>query len=794
MAKIATILSGANIQTGSTGAQATPDDFGGSQFRALGQLAQAGENVASTVGQVARQQKEVDDNLWVGQTVEEHKNELNEWMSDPENQGKETYAADFQNKLKEVMSSVKSPSSKAAALYKQRMLSFGSERYESALQLAGRNKLQNNAVLIDSQSAQAIDSYRKSRDIPTVDAGKSLQDSLRDISGQIDTTFGKIAPTVAMKMKDKLYQDAAYGVMRDDPELARTITMQSKTMDEHVRHTILDQIDQAFHSKNIIEIESFNERRKDQFASVLYGNKRDKIDLKEYQSYYPRDKAVALKMRDDALIDTYNKANDVYDRVKSLNAGEQTLELNKYVKNISTDAERDAYQIFHSKVLANIQLQEKNPVSWMQQNNPAVKDALELAMKSTNNQRLQSMKELYDLQLRYQGTPPTGDHASGLTYVLDKETGYQKAVSTNTLDDPRQYLSLPKNSKHLMTQEQATENADKINQGSPNQILDTINQVLASYPGSDYQNIAFNDMVTLPQSGRGIKQEYQLVFLNHDSPNVKSYAGAIGNSDSVKALNSEKRGDFEKALNSNATWNAFAHSMLGDNFQRVDEIAGFKKGILQYAMAHHSQSGDSPEASIKAATGEIINQKLGFAHINGQTMMILRDRGDGKPPRNDEEINAMGMRLQLALQHVDPREIKQDDGHGRNLFPTLALAGTDMQKMQAIRDAITMNGYFQTGPDGKSVSLYYHDGMNHFEVRDKSNNAFEIALDDVDHPGTEREDLTEVSRATPFGKPSHVSYPLLERTPASKTWGMFGGLNTITNWPTSTEIIKKVPR
>src|SRR4051812_16333919 len=116
MAKITTILSDRNIQTGSTGANATGEDFGSNTFAAMGQLAQVGEHTALKIGEIAKQQKEIDDNLWVGQNVEQHKNVLNEWMANPENQGKETFAQDFQNQLKDTLNNVKPPSTRAAAL------------------------------------------------------------------------------------------------------------------------------------------------------------------------------------------------------------------------------------------------------------------------------------------------------------------------------------------------------------------------------------------------------------------------------------------------------------------------------------------------------------------------------------------------------------------------------------------------------------------------------------------------------------------------------------------------------
>lgn len=730
MGDIPTILSQRDISTGSTGPTASPDDFG------VGPAIQRfGANLQGDVQQAAHAigiKQRVDNIQWAGESVEQEKNYINKWMADSENNTKDTFADDLQKLGKERISeySGKAPSTKALQMFKTHMLSFIGERYESALQTGVKNQLTGAALSIDTQSGNAMDAYRNAKDVPGVDARKGLMDSVSQIHDNIAESFGKSMPQLAQKLHEKLDVDATYATMHDDPELARKILSSNKTLDEHERSTITDRIDASSMSKNVAEHVAFDQMRSDRLTSVYNGKTRDKLGLTLYQPYYTRDQALAQKMKDDAQIDTFNRANDFTDKIKSWNSDDQVREATTLRRGITTSQDSDVSDIVDRKVRTSIQLQEKNPISWLQQNNSVVAEALKRVQASTDKQRIQAMGELYDLQLKYQGPPPLNLDTGKLSFETDPVTGYAHAISLK--EDRHQYLGKASNDRHLMTQEEAEQNADQINMGSPSEMLDNIKQVMSRYSDAKHQDIAFNDMVTLPKQGSGIKQEYQLAFLNQNAHWVKEYLGAIQHSDALKNIDNDKKQDFEKALSRDPTFLQFSHSIMGDDFQRGNIVDGFKRGIMSYAIARASQKNESPELAIKSASNMLINEELGFASVHGQTIVVQKNRGPGQPPRGDDQIKLLGPRLEQSLSFIDPREIKLTDDRGGTIFPGFRQPISEKLKMQKLRNFITQRGFFQTSADGQSATLYgMGDDKRPFEFRDKNNQAFELHFDDV---------------------------------------------------------------
>lgn len=728
--EIPSILSSRDIGTGSTGPTAPPDDFG------VGPAIQrAGANLQQDTAQVAHAigvRQRVNNIQWAGESVEQEKNYINKWMNDSANNTKTTFSDDLQKLGQERIAEYagKAPSTKALQMFKTHMLSFIGGKYEVALGIESNNLQVGAKLSIDSQSGDAMSAYRQAYDISPTDAKKGLLESRDQIHDNIAESFGKSMPQLAQKLHEKLDVDATYATMHDDPELARKILNSNKTLDEHERSTIMDRIDAAAMSKNVAEHVAFDATRADRLTAVYNGKTRDKIDLGEYQPYYTRDQALAQKMKDDAQIDTFNRANDFTDKIKSWNSDDQVREATTLRKGITTSQDSDVADIVDRKVRASIQLQEKNPISWLQQNNPVVAEALKRVQASTDKQRVQAMGELYDLQLKYQGPPPSNLDTGKLSFEEDPRTGQMRAVSLK--EDRHQYLGKASNDRHLMTQEEAEQNADQINMGSPSEMLDNIKQVMSRYSDAKHQDIAFNDMVTLPKQGSGIKQEYQLAFLNQNAHWVKEYLGAIQHSESLKNIDADKKQDFEKALSRDPTFLQFSHSIMGDDFQRGNTVDGFKRGIMSYAIARSSQKNESPELAIKSASNMLINEELGFASVHGQTIMVQKNRGPGQPYRGDDQIKLLGPRLEQSLSFIDPREIKLTDDRGETIFPGFREQISEKLKMQQLRNFITQRGFFQTSADGQSATLYgMGDDKRPFELRDKQNRAFELHFDDV---------------------------------------------------------------
>jgi hypothetical protein len=373
------------------------------------------------------------------------------------------------------------------------------------------------------------------------------------------------------------------------------------------------------------------------------------------------------------------------------------------------------YQLLSKRISDNLRMIDQDPVGYLAANNGVVsrvRDKL-ASLPENSPERDQYQRELYDLIVRYQGAP--------------KDPG-GLAKDLQGLDDAKMYLNVPRKSVHVMSSGDAAAQAAKINQGSPKEALKSIASVLSSFP-EEYQAVAFNDLVTLPGSD-GIRSEYWAAAMNSEATWINDYLGVIQNADAIRKTAVNKESDFDAAINTNPTWLAFMNPASSDNFQNQHVVSGFRNGIMLYAMGLHQRGSRSPKEAVELSVNRILGEQLGTAEVNGKVVIVPRV-DENRLIRSDAEIEDIGRRLQIALEYVPPGEIKMTDEFGRSLFPALEMAGTEKTRQEALADAIRLRGTFQMTPDGRAAVLYYDDGLNHFELRDKNDRAFMINLTDL---------------------------------------------------------------
>jgi endonuclease YncB( thermonuclease family) len=706
---VPTILTEGGLQ-GERQAYSTPQSFGSQVGDAIEGAGNQINRSTANFAQIADQKRSMNNAQWVGESIEQEKNYVSKWMADANNNSKESFPEDLQALYKDRLTEYEknSPNADARKDFRLQFSRFMSSRYESAVNTAAGNKISNMGVSVDGMINNTVDAYRIARNIPNVDANLQLLEDIDGVSGHIDSMFGKIAPNMAKQFKDKMIKDAVYAAMDYSPDLARKI-LDKGNIEGQSRHAIENQIDQASKDQNAVQSAQFDEFRKNHLTMVDTGKKQDKIDLVLYQSNYSRDQAYAYKLRDDALIDIYNNVNEFKTKVAPFSANEQLKELSNLQSKVGSNegtAYRDekTYELAAEQVAKNVELIRKDPVSYLSQNNPAIKRTRDQIAAMPEDSRKEAMKPLVDLIVKYQGT------------------------FTGNSDDGKMYLNIPRNQVGILTKGEAEQAAAQVNQGSPKEALNTINGILSQYP-EEYQATVFNDLVKLPGE-KGIKGEYWAASMNKNAWWIDDYIGVLQNAESIKKATSDKVSDFEKAVDANANWLQFANPIAGDNFQRQNVVESFRNGVLLYAMGL-AQKGATPDAAVKMSIDRLLNEEQGLTAVNGKPVMVPRNQGDNQPYRSNEEIRDIGHRLNLALKFVDPKEIGTKDEFGRNLFPALNTAGNDETKSSALRDAILAKGTFQTTPDGKAAVLYYDDGINHFEMRDKSGRAFVVKFDQL---------------------------------------------------------------
>ena len=714
MSRIPTLLSSENVRTGSTGPEASPlafDSAGSAGMEKFGQgalhLAQGVELMSKDLEHVEKT-KEHEDNLrWVGRSLEQEKNNLSEWLANPENSSKETYAQDFldyANARRTEYEDV-APNKKALDLFNYHYGEYLNRRFELALHTAEQTRMTNSIQDIDEQISNALGSFRNAQGIPNTIPSDELFVSHQEISQRIDEQFAR-QPNTRAKLQEHLDQQVILGSMAGDTQFAQNMLNASTNISEEHRRALQLHIDQLGKADDAVRRDEFNRLRADHLTAVEHGKQQDKMDIKLYEQFYPADKAIIEKRQDDAAIDIYNRSNDFTTKISATNGDAQLSELNKLKDGIKTFEDEKVYNIVAQNVRHNVELQEKNRVAWLRQNNPEVKAAISLLDGIQGPASAQAVTRKNEILLKYQGYPPPG---------TDPE-------------EANKYLNLPTNDRELLSVEEAERAANDINKSPPKEVINKINTFLGSFPDEHHQMIAFNNLVTMPPKNKGIMQEYQLAWQNKDAWWVDTYLGAVKSPEALSKLTDEKKGEIHKYIESDATWKKFQLSMIGDNMERANEIEGFKSGITAYSHALMTQ-GKTPKQASTEAINLLIGSTLGFTSVNGRPLAILRTKADPSlPPRTDDEVSDIGRRLSLSLQYIDPRAINQDN------FSVLKPLGDEwrIERLQALRDIVTSKGFFQTGNDGKSVSLYVLDDNGFpFQLRDHNNKAFQIMLDEL---------------------------------------------------------------
>lgn len=773
MPRVPTILANQELQAPMFSSQADESSFGslpgvGNLGRGLAAAGGGLQDLSAVVADLDKRRKGEDEDRWAGDALHQEQNHLSEWQTKEENNSGEDYAKNFlaysESRIAEYEG--KAPSKRAALTFRQGMQSFIRSRYTGALQTSEETRVGNNRDSIISQTSLALGTYRGSGAVPNVDAASELMWSHQDIRSRIERTFAN--PVIRRKLGAYVDSEIALGVAQQDPSTARSIITNSGDLEESAKVVLLNKIDAIEESARQVGRDDFNRFRADHLTLSREGRTRGMISLGDYKQHFDDGTAKRLKADDDQAQRIYGRANKGFDEFAGTNAQHQLRSLQKMRESIA-GVEDDKVLVELARRLREVQeLQEKDPVSWLSLHNPEV---MEMTKRASAAATSESLMARHSSLLKYQGVPPPDEK------------------------NPERYLGLPILDRRLMTVGEVKRGQDYINQGTPPEAMKRIEEVLATYPGPDAQDVAFNDLSRDPD---GIKQEYRLAWQNKNEWWVQSYVAAVNDAKGFSALSEERKGALSKEVDDNPDWKSFERYFTGADPTRADEVAGFKHGVMAYANFFSVTQGKNMRESVKESIGHLLNSTMGRTSVSGRTLWVMRER-PGKPKRVDDEVADIGRRLIVSLKDLDPREIDQGK------FPGLSAINPkedNIDRLQALRDQVTRNGYFVPTADGQSMILYLAgDSGIPFEVRDKQGRAFMIELDDLplfqtrlqqELDPTRTKLVATLSENDPRG--SKISpdktYPLRgfnsDASVLDKTlWYWGGAYNKRTYWPTN---------
>lgn len=758
MPKIPTILGGEAPRTNYSPARAdvnvSASDIDASAglipvARGMQDLSEGLQYASRSFAQIQERQNRIDDAREVTTRFSDFQVELDKWQA--ENHQSETYAKDFEELARGKISEYggQFESSRAAETFNELALGYFNRNLRSALHTTAQTKLGNAVTEVDQWVGSIMESYRNARTVPNNQAEETLLEGMAVVEESIDTMFGDIAPETARKLRESANIQAVMAVMETNPQFARKLLARTADIDEERRYTLMNRIEAQENTLNIVSRDAFDRERKDHITGVMHGRSRDKIPIGVYELHYSKERAIVEKRQDDHYIDVYNKGNTFMAAISEYGAQHQLAALGELSMKRGESLESDqVYQFVDDQVTRNVQIQEKAPVTWLEQNNSEVRSAVSLIADARDEETTQrALRAKHWLVAQYQGNPPPGASP----------------------DEAKKYLKHSMHEISVMAPNEAKRQGSYINEAAPQQAVQRIREILAKYP-EEFGKMAFKDLV----KHGDVKQEYQLAFQNADAWWVGTYLGAVENIEYLGKLNDVRRKDLDKRVESEPLWRKFAKSMVGDSSQRAKDVEGYKAGIQAYAV-RLEMDGKSIGDAVETATKRLIDETMGFVDIHGQTLAIPREG-----LRTDDEIEDIGRRLQYALSTVDPRKV---DVGQLTAFRGLAGGMDRVQNAQKVRDFITRKGVFQLTNDGKGVTLYVKDDDDQlFQLRDKDGDPFQVSFEQLPRFEDPFHPLFPVLRGhpdEPVMRPKE-SYPLIERR------GSFLGIGgtTVTNWPT----------
>lgn len=702
MPEIRPFVASESVTTGVGGARASSDSFDESSGAAS--MASGIYSITDTMARLGAKQaqekkrlKEQQDLVWVGETVESERRAWMDFMAQPDNVQDPNISDKFLNHAKGRIAELSStaPSKEASAVLRLRLGSTLTSNYGEAIDLGRRASLSRLGQSFDQRAAIGFTAYRSGGQ------DSMLVETLTTLRSDVDATVGKISKEAATKLKSQYELDGIYAAIDTSPEFAKKMIANSTMIDERQRSMLLRQANEASSRVDAEQRWMFDQQRADARARWAAGVDFGEIPLSSYERVYAADVARAHKRDDDQVLGIYRGASEEYATIQEKVPFYQGKHLDHLAQTIGGESDAKKYEILARKVEQSARLFDRDPVAWLMTNNRSVQAATNRARSVTPEERATVLTERANILLRLQGPAPEGD-TSGM------------------------YADLPEHRRSLLTVQEAEDLALRVNAGKPSEAIATFDQLMAQYNDPRLRVIAFNDMVRLPKNDRGVRQELQLVIQNRNAWWIGSYIGAITQNSGVRQLSTADAKEFEDKLTGNLKWSAFQRGMIGDNFQRADELAGFKRGIISFANSL-TLGGSSSKDAVNKAVDMLLGETLGVATVNNRPLIVPKKGSDkNAPARSDDEIVDIGRRLSVALSFVDPAKV--DDS-----FMNLGeLKRGDIARFQAVRDQITAYGFFQPNQDGQGAALFVSDNLgNPIAVKDHRGRQFIIRYDDL---------------------------------------------------------------
>jgi hypothetical protein len=755
--ELETYTASGNLRQGPVAA-GTPASALTQPWDALGDVGKSIQFTAAQASQIGEQRQKENDIKWSSDAESNYKDTLIKWQTDPANQGREdigeAYRKFADEQLAEMLKSA--PNAKAGEVFKRNVAATVRNDWANNLERGENLRQQNFAVAQVNRATVANESYRYRVADFQDGAGELREQEMIQQIAQINHAYGKVAPTLAMKLSERAVRDAVDGVMKTDPELAKKM-LDNPAVDPSTRETTLARIEASGAAQRQLDTWRFTTAISD---SLDAGMKRMEPvpELPRSAFDFTGDNAQLIYEKYERARKSTNETIEQMKSIHKMNGYEQDKALAGM--DLSDDpAKREAGDKLRTAVKAAQEQQVKAPVEWVMQNNPDVRLAFDTTADLPPEMQADARKWSYRMLMQYQGHAPAN------------------------ASNPERYLGHDR--VHVLSPKDATRRVTEINAASIDKKKTLLTDLQAEFGGdAELANRAYADMLEL--STEKLSASFRFAGIINDQNTQTEFIGAQTNPKALDGLDENKKSEYLNALDSNPNWRKFGQAWMGEKMEGAGDVHDAKASLMTYANSLAVKHGMKEKAAMDTAVDRVISKNYGFANVWGHQIAIGRKRLNGGPDRTDAEIEDIGRKLKLSLRDIDPRKIALNNPiDGAAYFPGLPPGG-DMSKpevAQSLRDIITSNGFYIMEPHGESVKLFINEpGRAGFMALDKTNRPLEIKLDDLPDfdvraagPGAFTKQSMPVS-ALP------QTYPLVTQ----KTTGILGTFKSSisTNWPT----------
>lgn len=686
-------------------------------YTALGNVAESIGRTGLAIADIAEQRNKEKELRWAGDNADALTRTLIEWQK--ENQGREdigdAYREFADRKLSEY--EAQAPTPRAAQTFLRSVRPGINSDWERNLRIGEATRLENFRTAETKSSITANEIYREQAGLASVysalksvgydlDASKETRRmALQSQLARIETAYGKAAPKLAAQMREAAQVDAIVGAAEVDTQFAREL-LDKAAIDPDKRRILLHQIDTAQNTRDVVaQVEFADALEKSLSAAEATGVPAALPSEQAFISVYGKDAGSRHHAVAKEKFRTTNLAIGTWNTIKD-QAGRYQVAT---VESLADKGEKDAAQKLSSKVAESIRAQNgPNVMAHIRENYETVAQAYKHAETATTpEEKATRTKAANDIALQYQGIAPVGVLKPG---------------------EEKKYLGHATGRFHLLSESQADQMGAEMNAMSAEDLMGFMAGLAAQYPDSRQRNIVYNDLVTVPKEGNRLKAGIQFGMMIPSDALRRQYLQVVQHSKAVTALTTEKRQEFETALEAEGDWLKL-QSALGGGIQ-TPELAEFRNAVVHYAYAlsQDQKRGLDAEGATEQAVKDIISGSWGFVKVKGVEVGIQRMRDDFgmKPVRTDMDMAYLERVLNRGLSEFPVEELSNLSG-----FPLANAIQDPAKRVDYVRDIIQSNGFFVTEADGQGATVYVRDdrtGTAH-QLVDKKGKPFLIQYD-----------------------------------------------------------------